>query len=57
MLKFESRRVGVYNDTATIETDVEHLDDVLLAFERFLKAAGYHFDGKHLELVEDYDAL
>ena len=40
------------NEQVSITTDAEELPKVLEAFERFLRGAGYYFDG-HIEIVED----
>lgn len=34
------------------EFNEEHIDDVLMSFEHFLRGCGYYFDG-HLNLVEE----
>lgn len=34
------------------EFNEEHIDDVLMEFEHFLRGCGYYFDG-HLDLVEE----
>jgi hypothetical protein len=36
----------------TIRTRTENLHEVVEAFEGYLRAAGFHFDG-HLDLVDD----
>lgn len=42
-------------DTVTVTTSAESsLEDVLGAFERFLRGAGYYFDG-HIDIVYDED--
>lgn len=42
-------------DTVTVTTSAESsLENVLSAFERFLKGAGYYFDG-HIDIVYDED--
>lgn len=37
------------------EFNEEHIDDVLMEFEHFLRGCGYYFDG-HLDLVEEQKA-
>lgn len=34
------------------EFNEEHIDDVLMSFEHFLRGCGYYFEG-HLDLVEE----
>lgn len=40
------------NETVMVAAESTHLPDVIEVFERFLRGAGYVFDG-HLELVID----
>ena len=40
------------NEQITMSTEAEELPKVLEAFERFLRGAGYCFDG-HLEILDD----
>lgn len=37
----------------TVKSNAESLSSVVDAFESFLKASGFCFDGKHLELIDD----
>jgi len=36
-----------------IGTDEETLPELIEQFERYLKAAGFYFEGRHLELIDD----
>ena len=63
-MKFEQKHYD-YNDftgkkneapveTIVVETEAITLPEVVDAFERFLKACGFYFNGK-LDIVEDED--
>ena len=41
------------NKRVIIESCSVSLDEVVDAFESFLKASGFNFEGQHLELVEN----
>lgn len=42
-----------YPEVTFVIGDDANLDSVLSAFENFLKACTYHFEGRHLEMVPD----
>ena len=44
------------NEVITVYTDAEELPKVLEAFDRFLRGAGYVFDGK-VTIEEDYGSV
>jgi hypothetical protein len=37
----------------TVKTSAEQLSDIVAAFEDYLRATGFHFEGQRLELVDD----
>ena len=37
----------------TVKTSAEQLSDIVTAFEDYLRATGFHFEGQRLELVDD----
>lgn len=37
----------------TIKTEAEQLNDIVLAFEDYLRGCGFHFEGQRLEFVND----
>jgi hypothetical protein len=47
-----------YNEESRIEVrhnDLTYLPNVVIAFEEFLKGAGFHFGNRHLELIGEED--
>ena len=47
-----SEFIGFGSPKNTMEFEVDHIGDVVMYFEQFLRGAGYHFDG-HLDFVYD----
>ena len=51
---FTGKRIETPVETIVLETESILLPDVINAFERFLRACGFYFNGK-LDIVEDED--
>ncbi|MFN7323043.1 MAG: hypothetical protein ACK5SP_02100 [bacterium] len=53
-ITFTSATVKEPSETITLTIHTTSLPEVVGAFERFLRGAGYHFEG-NLEIVQDID--
>ena len=50
--KYHATYEGQPENHVTMETNAVTLDDILPAFEQFLKGAGFSFDG-HLDIIDE----
>jgi len=43
--------------TVSVETNTEHIDDILVVIKQFLQAYGYVIDGQIVIVEDDYQEL